>query len=173
MDKYNEIVVKNQSDKVSIQPEFVYLTIPAEWICIYHRLLVGVADLGKTLIDECSITSNNNSKILLNCWNLFQTAIAAKSIGKIKDAEFLIDYIQKQLELLYRGHGNIYNGTNYYPITEDGNLNALCSCIDGTVEFKVDLETGQLYEEYLANKNNAKTFVIEDDDLVVTSENKI
>lgn len=173
MSKYNKVTVNSESDKISINPEFVYLTIPREWVCVYHKLLVGMADLGKSLIDNCSLNSNSTTKIYLNCWNLFQSALAAKEFNRIKDAEFLIDYIKKQLSIIYKGRNDIYNGTNYYPITEDGKIKALVSCNNELSEFLVDVETGKLYEEHLNRINNGDIFTLEDDDLIVHSNNKI
>lgn len=173
MDMYNKVVVNHQSDKIAINPEFVYLTIPREWMCIYHKLLVSMADLGKTLIDECSLTTNSTSKIVLNCWNLFQSALAARSFNKHKDADFLIDYITKQLNIIYRNKGSIYKGTNYYPISEDGTIKALVSCNNDDLEFLVDVETGKLYEKYLNERSHNDIFTLSDNELIVSSDNKI
>lgn len=173
MAKYNEVYVKRDNDKLVINPEFLYLTIPSEWVCIYHKLLVAMSDIGKSVLDDCALLKNNQSRIILNCWTIFQSAIACKGLNKIEDAEFLIKYIDKQLLLLYRGIGKSYTGTNYYPITEDGTLQALCSCFDDDVEFTVDSETGQLYEQYLKNQDDNRVFSIQNDDLIVESENKI
>ena len=43
----------------------------------------------------------------------------------------------------------------------------------GDVKFEVDLETGAMYQEYLDNKNNSAVFKLEDNDLIVESENKV
>ena len=67
----------------------------------------------------------------------------------------------------------IYNGTNYYPITPDGKLKALCSCSGNNVTFKVDIETGKLYQKYLDDKNNGEVFTIADNGhLNVESDNE-
>ena len=45
---YNKVYTKTGCDKEQcleeIQPELVYMTIPAEWACIYQKLLVDIAD---------------------------------------------------------------------------------------------------------------------------------
>lgn len=171
--KYNQVYVEEQQRMVEIQPEFLYLTIPADYICTYHKLLVYLADFGKKLLDDCSASCKGNNKTIIDCWNLFQSALACRTLGQDKQASLFINYIDKQLEQFYKGTNNkVFNGGNYYPITPDGQLKALCSC-HSDVKFEVDLETGEMYQEYLDNKNNSAVLTIENNDLIVESENKI
>lgn len=171
--RYNRVYVQNADIYTEIQPEYVYLTIPAKYICIYHKLIVAMADFGKTMLDDCTATCKGNGKNILNCWNLFQSALASHTIGKDKEAKLFIDYIEKQLNNIYQSEGKVvYNGGNYYPITPDGKLKALCSC-QGEAKFMTDVETGQMYQVYLDNKDNDAIFTIEDNDLIVESKNKI
>ena len=51
-------------------------------------------------------------------------------------------------------------------ITEDGKLKAIVSGEDGT-HFYVDAKTGELYQQYLDNKQNNKVYAIEGEDLIV------
>lgn len=171
--KYNQVYVNDKENLVEIKPEFLYLTIPADYVCTYHKLLVYLADFGKKLLDDCSATCKGNNKTVVDCWNLFQSALACRTLGQDKQASLFIDYINKQLDNIYRGEDKkAYNGSHYFPITPDGKLKALCSCDDNPT-FGVDIETGELYEEYLNSKDNGATFTIEDNDLIVKSENKI
>ena len=172
-EKYNQVFVKDKDALIDIKPEFLYLTIPADYICTYHKLLVYLADFGKKLLDDCSAVCKGNNKTVVDCWNLFQSALACKSLGQDKQASLFIDYINKQLEQVYRGTDEkIFNGGNYYPITPDGKLKALCSC-QGEAKFMTDVETGQMYQEYLDNKDESATFTIEDNDLIVENDTKI
>lgn len=174
--KYNRVYVDNKGNSTleEINPEFVYLTIPADWVCVYHKLLVYMADMGKAIVDDCTSACKGNGKNIMNCWNMFQSAIACRTLNREKEANFFIEYIKKQLESLYGGRDeSIFNGTNFYPISKDGKLKALCSCNKNNVSFGVDLETGRLYQEYLNSDTNNETFTIENDDLVVTSEDKV
>lgn len=171
--RYNQVYVDDKENLIEIQPEFLYLTIPADYICTYHKLLVYLADFGKKLLDDCSAVCKGNNKTVVDCWNLFQSALACKSLGQDKQASLFIDYINKQLEQVYRGtNEKVFNGGNYYPITPDGKLKALCSC-QGEAKFMTDVETGQMYQEYLDNKDESATFTIEDNDLIVENDTKI
>ena len=171
--RYNQVYVDDKEKLIEIQPEFLYLTIPADYICTYHKLLVYLADFGKKLLDDCSAVCKGNNKTVIDCWNLFQSALACKTLGQDKQACLFIDYINKQLEQVYRGTDEkVFNGGNYYPITPDGKLKALCSC-QGEAKFMTDVETGQMYQEYLDNKDESATFTIEDNDLIVENDTKI
>lgn len=167
--------ITNKQPLVEINPEYLYLTIPSEWLCIYHKLLVYMSDFGKTIIDDCTASCKGSGKNIISCWNLFQSALACRQLGYDDKANFFIDYIDKQLYNIYKTSENtIYNGTNYYPITPDGKLKALCSCVENNNKFYVDIETGKLYEEFLNSSNNGVDFSInEDNNLQVTSENRV
>lgn len=169
---YNEVHVKHTdiNDLQEINPEYVYLTIPTEYVCIYHKLLVYMADFGKTLIDDCNAVCKGNSKNIITCWNLFQSAVACHTLGDTKVANFFINYIKEQLELVYKGSGlTPHNSTVPLAISDDGKLKAIVSC-DNVSKFYVDAKTGQLYQEYLDNKNNGKVYTIEENNLKFQKE---
>lgn len=176
--QFNKVVVKQlERDSIEeIHPEVLYLTIPSEWTCTYHQLINYIADAGKGIIDDCSFACKGDGKKLFNCWGLFQSACAAYQQLDYTKANFYYNYVKQQLEDYYKNLGKpIYNGTNYYPITPDGKLKALCSCLNQNVTFKVDIETGKLYQNYLDNnKDNGEVFTINDNGhLNVESDNKV
>lgn len=172
-DRYNQVYTKDKESMVEIQPELLYLTIPADYVCTYHKLLVYLADFGKKLLDDCSATCKGNNKTVIDCWNLFQSALACRTLGQDKQASLFIDYINKQLDNIYKGTDKkVFNGGNYYAISPDGTLKALCSC-QGDAKFITDVETGQMYQEFLDSKDNNMTFVIEDNNLIVENDSKI
>ena len=55
--EYNEVHVLNEEhkDHIKIFPEHLYLTIPANWVCTYHKLLIYMADFGKSIVDVMSV----------------------------------------------------------------------------------------------------------------------
>lgn len=175
--QYDKVVVKQlESDSIEeIHPEVLYLTIPSKWICVYHQLINYIADAGKTIIDDCSFACKGDGKKLFNCWGLFQSACAAYQQSDYTKAEFYYNYVKQQIEDYYKQLGKpIYSGTNYYPITPDGKLKALCSCSKNNFKIIVDIETGKLYQKYLDDKDNGEIFTINDNgNLNVESDNKV
>lgn len=166
---YNKVYTKTGNDNEQcleeIQPELVYMTIPAEWACIYQKLLVAIADFGEQMLADCQASCKNTNKNIINCWHMFASAIAAHQLGQDKLAYTLIKYIKAQLKVVYRDSRCAEFDTMVpLPISEDGKLRALVGC-DNETKFYVDLETGQLYEEYLDAQDKKGTFVIEDNEL--------
>lgn len=176
-EQYNKGIVNQlESDGTEeIHPEVLYLTIPSKWTCTYHRLINYVADAGKDIIDDCNFACKGDGKKLFNCWGLFQSACAAYQQSDYTKAEFYYNYVKQQIEDYYKQLGKpSYNGTNYYPITPDGRLKALCSCSENNFKFIVDTETGKLYQKHLDDKDNGEIFTINDNgNLNVESDNKV
>ena len=126
--------------------EYVYLTIPAEYVHIYHKLLVYVADFGKPIIDDCTASCKGNSKNIITCWNLFQSAIACRALGRLQEADFFIDYINKQINHIYRGTDENVHVSPVIPVDDKGRLTAIVDCgVNST--FFVDINNGRLYQE--------------------------
>lgn len=165
----------DRNSNIEINPEFIYCTIPKDYVCTYHKLINYLADAGKEIIDDCSFTCKGSGKKLFNCWGLFQAACAAYQQEDYTRANFYFNYVNQQLEDYYKDLGkDIYNGGNYYPITPDGHLKALCSCNNLETRFYVDVETSKLYQEYLETKDDGETFTItENGNLNVQSLNKV
>lgn len=130
-----------------IEVEYAYLTIPARYVCVYHKLVSLIAEAGEQIINDCTYACKDKGKTINNCWSLFQSAIANYNIGEIKKAEFFIDYVNKQLELLYNGKEHYYPSTIPVSITPDGKLKAIISCCSDQ-RFYVDTETGNLYRKH-------------------------
>lgn len=161
--------VKLDDTFVQINPEYAYLTIPTEYICTYHKLLVYLADFGKDLLSDCSASCKGDNKTVVDCWNLFQSALACRTLGRTEEANLFIDYINKQLTNIYKNSNNkVWGGTVYLPITPDGMLKALVSCKSDS-KFYVDVKTGELYQHYL--DKNVDEFNIENNNLTVKTEN--
>lgn len=94
----------------------LYLSIPYEWSNTYYKLLYLLAYNGKNIIDDCNYTCVNKGNNVFTCWNLFQSAIAAKELGEDKKANLFKDYVDKQLNY-YINNNNIdlpqFNTDNY------------------------------------------------------------
>lgn len=165
--KYNRVYVidEGQQDNplIEVKPEYVYMTIPADWACTYQKLLVAVADFGEQMLHDCQASCKNANKNIINCWHMFASAIAAHQLGQDKLADTLMKYINAQLKVVYRDERCAEFDTMVpLPISEDGRLKALIGC-DNDTKFYVDLETGELLQKY--GKDNNGVFVLDDDNL--------
>ena len=149
-----------------INPEYVYLTIPSKYVCVYHKLLVFMADFGKRIIDDCNATCKGKGKNIIKCWNLFQSAVACYALGKTEEADFIIKYIDYQLNDNYKGTDKTkFVGPFPVNIDDKGHLKAIVSCYNEEAIFKVDPQTGILYQEWI---DNNKEYNIVNNNLIVS-----
>lgn len=121
----------------------IYLTIPANYSCVYFTLINSLSIIGDQSLKDCKVFENKFNKEIIKLWNMFQTACAAYYLEEISKSDTIINYIKYQIEDLYKGLNLNYTPVNNIGLDEDGNLFANIYCKDiNSVE--VDLETGCL-----------------------------
>ena len=163
------------SELIQVEPEYVYVTIPAEYICVYHRILAMLADYGEAMLKDCKASCSDRNSNVIDCFNMFNAAVAARKLGKDKLAETLIKYIKAKINQMYRG---IDNSTGFvFPVDENGQLKAFVSCTERPM-FYINPEDGELYEHKFGNgfeehfglgdEDNNISEEIERDKLIVT-----
>lgn len=138
-----------------IEPEYVYVTIPAEYICVYHRLLAMMADYGEDMLKDCKASCTERNSNVIECFNLFNAAVAARKLGQGDDdsrysklAATLIKYIKAKIKQIYQNKDNSTSFT--FPIDENGQLKAFVSCGENPI-FKISEDNGHLYEHKFGN----------------------
>lgn len=133
---------------VEVEPEYVYVTIPAEYICVYHRILAMLADYGEDMLKNCKASCTDRNSGVIECFNMFNAAVAARKLGKEKLAETLIKYIKEKINMIYKG---IDNSTSFvFPVDENGQLRAFVSCGERP-RFEIDPDDMELYEHKFNN----------------------
>ena len=163
------------SELIQVEPEYVYVTIPAEYICVYHRILAMLADYGEDMLKDCKASCTDRNSNVIECFNMFNAAVAARKLGKDKLAETLIKYIKAKINQMYRG---VDNSTSFvFPVDENGQLKAFVSCNERPM-FYINPEDGELYEHKFGNgfeehfglgdEDNNISEEIERDKLIVT-----
>ena len=136
------------SELVQIEPEYIYVTVPAEYICVYHRILAMLADYGEDMLKDCKASCTDRNSNVIECFNMFNAAVAARKLGKDKLAETLIKYIKAKINQMYRG---VDNSTSFvFPVDENGQLKAFVSCNERPM-FYINPEDGELYEHKFGN----------------------
>ena len=136
------------SELIQIEPEYIYVTIPAEYLCVYHRILAMLADYGEDMLKDCKASCTDRNSNVIDCFNMFNAAVAARKLGKDKLAETLIKYIKEKINQMYRG---VDNSTSFvFPVDENGQLKAFVSCNERPM-FHINPEDGKLYEHKFGN----------------------
>ena len=111
-----------------INPEYVYITIPAEYVCVYHKLLAMLSDYGEEMLKDCKASCTSRNSGIIECYNMFNAAVAARTLGETKKAETIIKYVKAKINQIYKGNNN---DTGYvFPVDENGKLKAFVSCND-------------------------------------------
>lgn len=166
-ENFNELInslknvyVKHEEDTIEINPEFIYMTIPAEYVCIYNKILVLLSQYGIDMLNDCQAGCTNKNKSIINCFNMFNAAVAARKLGLTKEAETIIKYISGQLKIISNGEINVPNIT--FPVDEHGYLHAIVSCEENP-KFIIDAETGLLWQESISNLN--EVYVLDEEDI--------
>lgn len=136
------------SELKPIEPEYIYVTIPAEYICVYHRILAMMADYGEEMLKNCKASCTDKNSGVIECFNMFNSAVAARKLGKDKLATTIIKYVKAKINQIYKG---IDNSTSFvFPVDETGQLKAFVSCGERP-RFEINADDGELYEHKLGN----------------------
>lgn len=131
-----------------IEPEYVYVTIPAEYICVYHRILAMMADYGEDMLKDCKANCTDRNSGVIECFNMFNSAVAARKLGKDKLAALIIKYIKVKINQIYKDKDN---STSFvFPIDENGEIKAFVSCGERP-KFEINPDDGMLYEHKFNN----------------------
>ncbi len=162
---------------ISNEVKYIYLSIPAKYVCLYHKLLVYLADLGTDLIKDCQAGCNAANKSVLNCWNMFQALCAEHALHEdespTEKETLLYKYITAQLELCYKNRGwdkEVYDGKFVASISEDGLFKAIVTCHSTDIgTFEIDAENGELYRHYVAEHENRDADL--DDEIPIDTTN--
>lgn len=161
------------SKLVEIEPEYVYATIPADYVCVYHRILAMLADFGEEMLKDCKASCTDRNSGVIECKNMFDAAVAARKLGKDKLAETLIKYIKAKINQIYRGSDNSTE-TFIFPVDENGEIKAIVSCKGDDVKFEVTEEDAHLIQTLIDHdkdgKIEIKSEVDENGHLIMTTE---
>lgn len=121
----------------------IYLLIPENYYSIYYTLITLISKYHKEIKTKADIYPY---KQILDCWNLFQSAVVAYNLEYYKDANFFINFINEQINKL--------NINIDIPLITEMNNGIIYKYINGNnkdILFKIDINTGQLIVE-----NNTK-----------------
>lgn len=144
-----------------VEPEYVYVTIPAEYICVYHRILAMLADYGEDMLKDCKAACKDRNSGVIECFNMFNAAVAARKLGKEKLAETLIKYIKAKINQIYKGKDN---STSFiFPVDETGQLKAYVTCGERPM-FEINPDDMELYEHKLENGFSEHFYLGEEDE---------
>lgn len=133
----------------SLQTE-IYLIIPTEYIPLYRKLLMCLSEIGEDILKTCDCTCKcDKPKAIMECWIMFQSALAARTLGEDKKARVFIKYIETKLANVCDCSQNDIGCTyTILPVGEDMKLRVVTDCEDKHIDnFYIDMNTGILHSE--------------------------
>lgn len=84
---------------INYDNNYIYLTVPTEYKCVYYNILDVLGNLGRDLLSACTATCKGRAINGIACYHMFNAACAAYYLGQVKLARTLISYIKAQLEI--------------------------------------------------------------------------
>ena len=128
----------------------IYLLIPENYITIYQKLITLIINNNKAIKEK---PDNVVNKQIINCWNLFQSAVAAYNLGFEKDADFFISFINCNIDNIINKYGEIYNETFYFEHPDMIGIRGTEITIDD-IDFYVNNEDGNIYQTINKDETN-------------------
>jgi hypothetical protein len=71
--------------------------IPSEYLGLYARILSALTIFGEEDLKDCKSRCSSKSSIIIECFNMFNAAMAANAIDKTKLRDTIIKYIEARL----------------------------------------------------------------------------
>ena len=122
--------------------EFIYVTIPKEYLCVYHKILVLLAEYGIDMLKDCKASCTDRNSNVIECFNMFNAAVAAHKLGQDSLANTLIVYVKAKIEQIT--NGKIDDTTFVFPIDENNEVRAFIECKD-SVKIYVDESQSSIF----------------------------
>lgn len=113
---------------VAPSDEVLYVTIPAEWICVYHRILEVLSEYGTDMLKDCKAGCKDRNVGIIECFNMFNAAVAARKLGEDTKANVIIEFVKYKLEKMYN---NSTEDDTFIWHTDDGDI--LVNCCDNSI----------------------------------------
>lgn len=132
---------------VELNIEYIYATIPSKYVVTYQSILMMFAELGEDMLKDCKASCKDRNSNILECFNMFNAAIAAYNLGKLKLADTIIKYINAKIEKL----GIHLNDNFILNIDKNGHIKTVVNFDKETqdLKFYIDEDNLNLYFEYI------------------------
>ena len=133
--------------------EYIYVTIPADYVCVYHDIMQLLADYGIEMLKDCKASCTKRNSNVIECFNMFNAAVAARKLGQTKLAETLIKYIKAKINQIRNGSESDTEFT--LNIDGKGDIQVYVQCSDEDCKILADAETiEQIINYYSGNDPN-------------------
>lgn len=88
--------------EVNYNNRYIFVTIPFDYAELYHKIMALLADYGEAKLQDCTPQCIEKSSAVLNCYNMFIAAIAARNNQRFSLENALITYVKATIDNFYR-----------------------------------------------------------------------
>lgn len=127
----------------SLSDEWIYLTVPKAYQCVFEKLLNKLATWGQELLDDCTVSCKGQNRNILNAWNLFNAACIAYETSATTKSDYIVNYIKGLLGFNCPDEEDEYNT----PVLKNFALSVIYST-DGPI---IDIKKATLSYEHENN----------------------
>lgn len=127
----------------------VYLIIKENYITTYQKLLTLIINHHKAITKK---PNNKLQKYIIDCWNLFQSAVASYNLGFEKQADFFINFIDCNVNKIIENIGIAHN--EQFDVEYPDMIGFVGKLDLDAVEFYTDVDDGNMYIKHNQNINS-------------------
>lgn len=125
--------------------EYIYLTIPKDYEDVYKTLLILLSEYGEEMLKDCKAACANKNRDVIDCFNMFNSAVAARELGQEKLAQTIMKYIRAKIKIIYGVDilvGSIYYGAG---LTDEAATNEVKSTSTPAGNYTFNVEIPESY----------------------------
>ena len=135
------------SELIKLDVDYIYNKIPGKYVFTYQTILGLLAEYAEDMLKDCKASCKDRNNNIIDCFNLFNGALAAYNLNNEKLADTVIKYIDAKLNQI---NAHVPDSGLVIDI-DNGHIKILANKSSQNVEFYIDENDLHLYEKYIEN----------------------
>lgn len=86
---------------IQVEPDYISTRIPNKYLDMYYRLIAIVAEKGDNMVEEHTVQCKDKKSDVIDCFNLYDAFLSAKTLNNVKLYQTLYKYIEAQVDKKY------------------------------------------------------------------------
>lgn len=133
------------------------VTVPLPYLPVYKAIILLFAELGEDMLNDCKSGCKGRNKNIIDCYVMFESAIAAFNAGKQTLANTIIEYIKAQLNLIAKFNASKFSFT--LPVDSNGCVDLFIESENNTNMCYINKEIIQYLSDIFLSKEDAEKLV--------------
>lgn len=141
--------------------EYFYSKIPIKYLPVYKAILELLSDYGEQMLKDCKIRCADRSENVVECFNMFNGALASYNLGDIRKADLIINYVAAKINQIGCKVGTDFNINlgveSNLPVFVTGNKDNPDIVLDDTIHEYFRYVNRYGFLAYVSNTINVET----------------